>query len=36
LFPGLAKWIGVLKVRVNPRWRKERKQYKVILESMRI
>jgi cation-transporting ATPase 13A3/4/5 len=35
LFPRLAKWIGVAKVRVNPRWRKERKKYKEILEGMR-
>jgi cation-transporting ATPase 13A2 len=36
LFPGLAKWIGVLKVKVNPRWKKERKAYKVIAEGMRM
>ncbi|KAH8733206.1 hypothetical protein GQ44DRAFT_697072 [Phaeosphaeriaceae sp. PMI808] len=36
VFPGLAKWIGAAKVRVNPRWRKERKVYKVILEGMRM
>ena len=35
VFPRLAKWIGVAKVRVNPRWRKERKAYKEILEGMR-
>jgi cation-transporting ATPase 13A2 len=36
LFPGLSKWIGVLKVKTNPAWKKERKQYKVIAEGMRI
>lgn len=36
LFPGLSKWIGVLKVKLNPNWKKERKQYKVIAESMRM
>jgi cation-transporting ATPase 13A2 len=36
LFPGLSKWIGVLKVKLNPRWKKERKAYKVIAESMRM
>jgi cation-transporting ATPase 13A2 len=36
LFPGLSKWIGVLKVRVNPRWKKERKVYKVVAEGMRM
>ncbi|OAL50930.1 hypothetical protein IQ07DRAFT_508291 [Pyrenochaeta sp. DS3sAY3a] len=37
LFPGLAKWIGVVKVRVGGEgWRKRRKAYKVIMESMRI
>jgi cation-transporting ATPase 13A2 len=36
LFPGLSKWIGVLKVKLNPRWKKERKAYKVIAEGMRM
>jgi cation-transporting ATPase 13A2 len=37
LFPGLAKWIGVLKVRVGgKRWAKKRKAYKVIMESSRM
>jgi cation-transporting ATPase 13A2 len=36
LFPGLSKWIGVLKVKVRPSWKKERKQYKVIAEAMRM
>ena len=35
-FPGLAKWIGVLKVKVGgERGRKKRKEYKVIAEGMR-
>lgn len=36
LLPALARWIGVLKDRVLPGWRKERKGYKVIVESMRL
>ncbi|PSN71127.1 P-type ATPase-like protein [Corynespora cassiicola Philippines] len=36
VFPGLAKWIGVAKVKINPKWKKKRKAYKEILESMRI
>lgn len=37
LFPGLAKWIGVLKVKIGgEKWRKKRKEYKLIAESMRI
>ncbi|KAJ4379180.1 hypothetical protein N0V86_005224 [Didymella sp. IMI 355093] len=37
LLPGLAKWIGVLKVKIGgQKWRKQRKQYKIIQESMRI
>lgn len=37
LLPGLAKWIGVLKVKVGgEKWRKQRKQYKIIQESMMI
>ncbi|KAF2263922.1 P-type ATPase-like protein [Lojkania enalia] len=35
VFSGLAKWIGILKIKLNPKWRKKRKAYKVILESMR-
>jgi cation-transporting ATPase 13A2 len=34
LFPGAAKWLGVLKEKM--RGKKKRKQYKVILESMRM
>ncbi|KAF2112000.1 ATPase type 13A2 [Lophiotrema nucula] len=36
VFPALAKWIGIMKVKVNPKWSKKRKAYKEILESMRI
>jgi cation-transporting ATPase 13A2 len=35
LFPGAAKWLGVLKQKVRG-GEKKRKQYKIILESMRI
>lgn len=34
VFPGAARWIGVLKVKINPRWRKKRKEYKIIREGM--
>ncbi|KAF2738544.1 P-type ATPase-like protein [Polyplosphaeria fusca] len=34
VFPALAKWIGVMKVKVNPKWSKKRKAYKEILEGM--
>ncbi|KAF2199314.1 hypothetical protein GQ43DRAFT_482568 [Delitschia confertaspora ATCC 74209] len=30
LFPALARWIGIAKVRVNPKWKKKRKTYKEI------
>ncbi|KAJ4363356.1 hypothetical protein N0V95_001129 [Ascochyta clinopodiicola] len=37
LLPGLAKWIGVAKVRVGGEaWRKKRKEYKVIQAAMMI
>jgi cation-transporting ATPase 13A2 len=36
VFVGMGKWIGVVMVWVNPGWRKERKQYKVIAEGMRM
>ena len=37
LFPGLATWIGVAKVRLGgKRMQKKRKEYKIIAESMRI
>lgn len=32
----LARWIGIWKVRANPRWSKKRKAYKEIMESMRM
>lgn len=36
LFPGLAKWIGVLKVKLGgEKGRKKRKEYKVIMEGMK-
>jgi cation-transporting ATPase 13A3/4/5 len=37
LLPGLAKWIGVMKVKIGgERWRKKRKEYKIIQASMMI
>lgn len=37
LFPGLAKWIGVAKVKIGgERWAKKRKAYKVIMENSRM
>ncbi|ORY09897.1 hypothetical protein BCR34DRAFT_486512 [Clohesyomyces aquaticus] len=30
VFPTLAKWVGEIKVKVNPKWRKKRKAYKDI------
>jgi cation-transporting ATPase 13A2 len=36
VFPILSKWIGIAKVKINPKWRKNRKAYKVIAESMRM
>jgi cation-transporting ATPase 13A2 len=35
VFPNLAKWIGILKVKVAPKTRKKRKEYKIIAEGMR-
>jgi cation-transporting ATPase 13A2 len=35
-FQGLAKWIGKTKVKLRPKSAKKRKEYKVILESLRI
>jgi cation-transporting ATPase 13A2 len=32
----LARWIGIWKVRFNPKWGKKRKAYKEIMESMRM
>jgi cation-transporting ATPase 13A2 len=36
VLPVLAKWIGILKVKINPRFRKKRKEYKIIQESSRM
>lgn len=36
LFPRLAKWIGKANERWRPAHRKKRKEYKLVLESMRI
>jgi len=35
LFPGLAKWIGRTRARLRPQHPKKRKEYKIVLESMR-
>jgi len=32
----LARWIGIWKVKLSPKWKKKRKAYKEILESMRV
>lgn len=34
VLPVLAKWIGLTKVMLNPKWRKKRKEYKLISENM--
>jgi len=36
LFPHMAKWIGQANARLRPGHRKKRKEYKLVLESMRI
>lgn len=36
LFPRLSKWIGQAYVKLRPQSKKKRKEYKVVLESMRI
>jgi len=36
VLPVLAKWIGLLKVKLNPKWKKKRKEYKVIAEDMKM
>lgn len=36
VLPVIAKWIGLLKVKINPKWRKKRKEYKLIMEKMRM
>lgn len=35
-FPKLARSIGKFKVRIRPKWRKKRKQYKIIQEGGRL
>lgn len=35
-FPRLAKFIGTMKTRLRPKKQKQRKQYKVVQEAMRI
>ena len=35
-FPRLAKWIGDLNVKLRPKSRKKRKEYKIIVEGMRM
>lgn len=36
MFPGMARFIGKTKQRLRPQNAKKRKEYKVILESMRM
>lgn len=36
LFPRLAKFIGVARTRLRPEHQKKRKEYKVVLEGMRV
>ncbi|KAF2474203.1 uncharacterized protein BDR25DRAFT_323219 [Lindgomyces ingoldianus] len=36
LLPRMAMWVGWIKIRVNPKWKKKRKAYKEIAEGMRI
>ncbi|QDS69980.1 hypothetical protein FKW77_003032 [Venturia effusa] len=35
VFPALARWIGIAKVRVAPSTKKKRKEYKIVAEGMR-
>ena len=35
-FPRLAKWIGDVNVKLRPKSRKKRKEYKLIVEGMRM
>ena len=35
LFLGLAKWIGKTRARLRPQYPKKRKEYKLVMESMR-
>jgi cation-transporting ATPase 13A2 len=34
-FPRLARWIGETKVKLRPKSRKKRKEYKIIQESLK-
>lgn len=36
VFPRMAKWIGSANARLRPQNKKKRKEYKLVLESMRI
>lgn len=36
VFPRLAKWIGTASAKLRPQSQKKRKEYKIVLESMRI
>ncbi|KAF2715019.1 P-type ATPase-like protein [Pleomassaria siparia CBS 279.74] len=36
LLTALARWIGIWKVKMNPKWSKKRKAYKEIIESMKM
>lgn len=35
VFPVLARWIGILKVKVAPGTKRKRKEYKIIAEGMK-
>ena len=35
LFPRLAKWIGKTRAKLRPEHQKKRKEYKLVMESMR-
>lgn len=36
VLPILARWIGLAKVKMNPKWKKKRKEYKLIKEDMKL
>lgn len=36
VFPGMARWIGAMKVKIRPKSQKKRKEYKIIAEGMRM
>ena len=36
VFPSLSRWIGKVRVRMSPKNRKQRKQYKIIAEGMAV